>query len=62
MTERGEEIALWLEANPGRCDNFVILDDDADMHPHMTKLVRTNFNFGLRESHVKMAIELLRGE
>lgn len=73
-TDRGLEIKVWLEVY-NHClkkgnewfafgwkpkesiENFIILDDDSDMDPFMDRLVQTKD--GLREEHIKPAIELL---
>lgn len=57
--QRGDEIRTWLENN---CDitHFIILDDDSDMCEFTeTNLVQTTYEYGLREEHVKKAIEIL---
>lgn len=59
--ERGKEIAEWLRTSPRPIDNFVILDDDSDMGALMHKLVKTTFEIGLMESHMKKAIAMLKG-
>ena len=57
---RGIEIAAWI-AEHG-CRNFVILDDDSDMHELKDKLIRTSFETGLLAEHVEPTIKLLRGD
>lgn len=42
---RGSEIDTWLKAHP-EVTQFIILDDDADMDPHMDKLVQTDARNG----------------
>lgn len=48
---RGQEIDLfikeWHEDGYDRIQDFIIIDDNADMAPHMDKLVQTNPNLGL---------------
>ncbi len=60
---RGKEIDAWLsEGGYSRRDpveTFVILDDDADMEPHMKRLVRTSWDLGLERSQVERVIEML---
>lgn len=60
---RGKEIDAWLtESGYSRRDpveKFVILDDDEDMEPHMSRLVRTTWQRGLERSHVERVIEML---
>ena len=59
---RGSEINAWLEANPDAYKNFVILDDDGDMNPWMSKLVKTEFKVGLQSHHIEKALALLCSE
>lgn len=57
---RGAEIHQWLSEWQGEeIEKFVILDDQNDMKPHMDRLVRTDFNCGLTEKDVKIAVKLL---
>jgi hypothetical protein len=60
---RGKEIDAWLsESGSDRKDPvecFAILDDDADMEPHMDRLVQTSWQSGLQDAQVKQAIKLL---
>jgi hypothetical protein len=60
---RGKEIDAWLTtsgyARRDPVERFAILDDDADMEPHMKKLVKTSNHCGLERSHVERVIELL---
>lgn len=61
---RGLEIRDWLlTANDYQQSNirFIILDDDSDMEPNMDRLVRTDWDIGLQNEHVKRAIEMLNG-
>jgi hypothetical protein len=44
---RGDEIQAWFDANPGKTDKFVILDDDVDMGHLMPHLIRTDPATGL---------------
>jgi hypothetical protein len=72
-TYRGVEIDTWIKCyndkhhNPpdnsfyrGQLTNFVILDDDSDMEPHMDKLVICKD--GLREKEANKAIRILNGK
>lgn len=60
---RGEEIKTWLDNWKGESvESFVIIDDDADMRPFMSRLVQTSFNKGLQPKNVKKAIEMLNGD
>jgi len=45
-THRGAEIKEWIIRHP-EVENFVILDDCADMEPYMDRLVQTNADIGL---------------
>jgi hypothetical protein len=58
---RGQEILEWLTDNSNRSlvKDFVILDDDDDMDPYMHKLVRTEFESGLRPEHLPPALARL---
>lgn len=62
MAERGHGIIDWLSENP--TDSWIVLDDeifeDYEECGIMPRLVKTSFyHGGLKESHVKLAIELL---
>ena len=64
--DRGVEIEAWLEAydeNPEGEDieAFVIIDDNADMEPHMARLVQTDAAFGLTSAEVTEAFRVLEG-
>jgi hypothetical protein len=60
---RGQEIDAWLSesglARKDPVERFVILDDDADMEPHMDRLVNTSWQSGLQDAQVKQAIKML---
>lgn len=58
---RGREIKTWLDVSGVSCriTDFVILDDDSDMEPHMDKLVKTRFETGLRETEADEVIRRL---
>lgn len=44
---RGDEIAEWLAGHP-ECDQYAILDDDADMRPEQTEhLIKTDAHNGM---------------
>ena len=49
FVERGEEIQLWLDANP-EVSRFVILDDFEDMAHLGAQLVKTESSIGLTEA------------
>ena len=57
---RGDEIRQWLSDNGQSVENFVILDDDADMLEFTdTNLVQTDSELGLQEKDVAKCIEIL---
>lgn len=59
---RGHEIAAWLKCRArhvGDVRSFVILDDNSDMEHLCDRLVQTHIDVGLREEHVKIAVEML---
>lgn len=56
--ERGDDITAWFNRNPGEY-SYAILDDDSDMGIHMDKLVKTDFDKGLRYSDADRCIKLL---
>ena len=58
---RGHEIDAYLKAHE-EVDRFVILDDRCDMQPHLERLVRTSFAFGLQDEDVDEAIWLLNAD
>lgn len=58
---RGQEIDKWLKDNNFH-GNFVILDDDSDMEPHMDHLVQTDGTVGLTPQDMRKAIEILNRE
>jgi hypothetical protein len=59
--ERGGEIDAWLKNWPGdNIESFVILDDDADIAPHLDRHVQTDFADGLQDRHVEQALAILR--
>lgn len=51
---RGLEIQYWLEAHAGMVNNYVIIDDDADMLPHQleTHFVKTNGFKGITKEDI----------
>jgi hypothetical protein len=54
---RGDEITAWLTDNP-EVDNFVILDDET-VTGYDDRLIKTEFDTGLLDSHVERAIIML---
>jgi len=63
---RGKEIAQWIEDNKNwqrlNLKQFVIIDDDSDMEPHMDRLVKTIGTEGLTEEDAKKCIEMLNSD
>jgi hypothetical protein len=65
--QRGDEIKQWLNANFGRVDAFVVLDDDSDMRGVEDHFVQTLIRVedermleeGLKQIHVDKAIAIL---
>ena len=62
--ERGVEILEWLKAYDKSPDgedieDFVILDDNADMYPLLDHLVQTDSEVGLTDADVRVAVEML---
>jgi hypothetical protein len=57
---RGHQIEEYLKKNP--CDNFIILDDDADMGRLSNRLVQTNSYNGLLITEADKAISMLNEE
>ena len=57
---RGDEIHAYCLANGVRASQIVIVDDDGDMHPYMSRLVQTDFETGLTQRHIERAITLLK--
>ena len=58
---RGLEIQAWLDESARRLGpiEFVILDDDTDMHHLLPRLVKTSFETGLTDADVDQAILML---
>lgn len=62
FTQRGNEIAIWLENHREEFPNpsFVIIDDDSDMLPSQKLFfVHTTFRDGLTVRHADKAIRIL---
>lgn len=59
--ERGAEIYDWLQEHP-KVTNYVIVDDDSDMGILAPRLVQTDFDTGLQDSHVLEIIERFKKE
>jgi hypothetical protein len=55
---RGYEIDFWLRKHP-EVDRFVILDDGSDMAMHGSRLVQTDYDDGLCDEHVELAIRVM---
>lgn len=58
---RGLEIQRWIDDQPAPPETLVILDDEADMEHLGNRLIRTQFDTGLRDDHVETAVALLGG-
>jgi hypothetical protein len=56
---RGAEIHQWLVRHRALNRPFCILDDDQDMVPHMSRLVKTTMKTGLTPKLADLAIEML---
>ena len=56
---RGTEIKMYLDTHP-EIDNFIILDDDADMEPFMDRLVKTGVYEGITCSTYQQANDKFR--
>lgn len=56
-TQRGNEVDEWLTRNGA--DSFAIVDDDAELEPHMARLVQTSWEIGLQDEHVERLVALL---
>lgn len=54
---RGDEIKEYLEAHPEVTD-FVILDDDSDMKPYTSRLIKTDNRNGLTFSDAERVVEM----
>jgi hypothetical protein len=59
---RGGEIKRWLAMARDDVEQFVILDDSSDMDGVAGRLVQTDYDYGLVDDHVELAIRMLRGE
>ena len=63
LYDRGKEILKWLEDH-SNVESFVILDDEEHSFKKYglkNNLIKTEFSTGLRETHVKRAIQILKG-
>lgn len=58
-TARGLEIQAWMDANNLQAEDIAIIDDMDDMVHLTPRLVKTTFSYGVLDSHVPQAIELL---
>ena len=57
---KGDEIRQWLSDNGQSVENFVILDDDADMAEFTdTNLVQTDSEYGLQDKEADRCIAML---
>lgn len=58
MATRGKEIRSWLKKNP--TEDFLIIDDDADMEELVSHLLQTNWRVGLISSDFEKARRILK--
>jgi len=58
-SQRGDEIAVWLDNVGEEVESFVILDDDSDMKHLSDYLVKCDTETGLTEKEVQKAIKML---
>ena len=56
---RGKEIDEWLKAHADEVESFVILDDDSDVAPWNSRLVKTSWANGLQPNHIRAAKKIL---
>lgn len=56
---RGKQINAWINEHNAHGSTFIILDDDADMEPHMDRLIKTQNQHGLGYKEMQLAIEML---
>jgi HAD domain in Swiss Army Knife RNA repair proteins len=56
---RGYQIQCWLDRNPS-VTTFAILDDESDMGPLLSKLVKTNGYVGLTSTDADRVVDLLK--
>lgn len=57
---RGKEITTWIENNINDIYSYAILDDeDYDLKNHVSRLIQTNFTYGLLDCHKQKVINLL---
>ena len=57
---RGDEIDVWLKANPFNITHYAIVDDDSDMLEHQqANFVLTNFDEGLSYKNYVRLCQLL---
>ena len=58
LNSRGQEIQAWLQYRRD-IEKFIIIDDDSDMGDLMPHLIKTQFEYGLRQEHVDLATNIL---
>jgi hypothetical protein len=56
--QRGGEIHWWL-SQLDTMPVFAIVDDDSDMEPHMDRLVKTHYQYGLTDEIADKLVQLL---
>jgi len=57
---RGKEIYWWIKEHSSEFNNFVILDDDADMEPLFDNFVQTDHNIGFTFNDFEKAVVILK--
>jgi hypothetical protein len=57
--QRGEEIQAWIERNKRNLSDIAILDDGTDMAELVPFLIKTEYEIGLSEQDVDLALQLL---
>lgn len=62
INQRENEICQWLQKHDGEVEEFVIIDNEKDIHGLIeSNLVETTYEHGLTEEHITRAIQLLGG-
>jgi histidinol phosphatase-like enzyme len=56
---RGKEIQLWIDDHFNEIEKFVIIDDDVDMGRLRANQVKTLFEDGIEDQHVRQIVSIL---
>lgn len=56
---RGKEIQAWLDDHYNEVEKFVIIDDDSDMGRLKTHHIKTLFEDGIQDTHVRAIVSIL---